>query len=178
MRPMIRNVALSKLAFGDLLMVKADPKNALVTLPEPYLIAIGKVCVQWTMLENMVDMILGKLAGMDFLDPRAKIMVAHMSWPQKMDVLGSLIDSLSEDHPRLRGYKDSTAPLLKAAQEGRNHVIHGFYGFEGGKVERQRATARGKLKIQMEEVTVGQIEAVVNDIHAALAAIYNLTIGT
>jgi hypothetical protein len=178
MRSAIRRVVSSRCAFGALAMVKIDPQNVQVTLPDAFLIAIGKICVQWSMLEYVVEMAITKLVDLDIWDQRSKIVFAHMSWPQKTDILGALTDTLEDDYARLRGYRQTVAPLLKKAQEARNQVIHGFYGVEDGKVQRTRATARGKLKLEMEEITVSQIEAGLKDIHDAIAAVYNLVLGT
>ncbi len=159
-------------------MVKIDPQNVQVTLPNSFLVAIGKVCVQWSMLEYVVEMVITKLIDMDIWDQRSKILFTHMSWPQKTDILGALTNALKADYPRLQGYEESVVPLLKKAQNCRNQVIHGFYGIEDGKVQRMRATARGKLKLEMEDITVAQIEAGLKDIHTAIAAVYNLVLGT
>lgn len=158
-------------------MVKMDPKKARVTIPDAYLIAIGKVCVQWNMLETILELVLGKLAGMEVMtDQRSKIMVAHLTWPLKMDILGALIESLRTGHPRLNEW-DQVAPLLRKAQEGRNRIVHGFWGNDEGEVKISRATARGKLKLQTDSIAVGEIEKVVEDINIAMAALYNLVLG-
>jgi hypothetical protein len=159
-------------------MAKADSTQAKVVVPDNFLIAIGRVTVQWNLLEAMLEMMLGKLAGMDVLaDARAKIMVNHMTWPLKIDIFGSICNELVDDYPRLKGYR-STLELLNKAQQGRNRIVHALWGYEGGKVTINRATARGKLKVQMEEISVEQIDAVFREINAANAALYNLVIGT
>lgn len=162
----------------DCFMVMIDPKKAKPNLPDAYLLAIGKVCVQWGILETFVEMTIIKLAGMSAEDPRSKITFNHMTWPQRMDVLNSLIDYLTSGYPRLKDFETDVKPLLKKAQEGRNRVVHGFWGFENGKVTLLRATARGKLKLHMDEMTVSEIDSVLGDIHNAAAALWNKVIGT
>lgn len=158
-------------------MVKMDPKNASVTIPEAYLAAIGKVCVQWSILENVLEMMIIKLAGMDIGDSRSKIMINHMSWPQKVDILSAMANELVNGYPRLKDH-GTTLPLLKKAQDGRNRIVHGSWANDDGEVKLMRATARGKLKLYMDKITVKEIEEVVDAIHVAIAAIYNLVVGT
>ena len=69
----------------------SDAPNAAdfnVNIPEPYLIAMGRVTVAWGVLEALVDLALARLAGYaNVYDPRPAIITAHMTWPLKMDVL-------------------------------------------------------------------------------------------
>ncbi len=157
-------------------MVIADPAKATVTIPDDYLLAIGKVCVQWGNLEAVMELCITKLAAMDMWDPRSKIMLNHMVWPMRTDIFASLADYLVTDNPRLKDYQ-AVLPLLKKAQDGRNRIIHSHWGFENGKVQAQRASARRKLKLYLEEITVKEIEGVLNDINVAAAALYNLVLG-
>lgn len=159
-------------------MVKADPSKARILLPDAFFIAIGKVCVQWTSLEYIAELVLIKLTGMEHDDVRGKIVVNHMSWPQKTDIISALIEQLSPQYSRLEGYETEVVPLLRKAQEGRNRIVHGGWAVENEKVILLRATARAKLKLHMDEITVTQIEEIVQDIHKAVAAIYNKVIGT
>ena len=157
-------------------MVIVDPAKAVVTLPDAYLIGIGKVCVQWGNLEAVMELILTKLAGMDIWDSRPKIMISHMAWPMRMDIFAAMADQLVADHPRLKDYQ-SVKLLLKKAQEGRNRVVHSHWGFQDGKVTALRASARGKLKLSMDEITIEELDGILRDINVATAALYNLVIG-
>lgn len=158
-------------------MAMIDPAKATVTLPDDYLIAIGKVCVQWGMLESMIELAITKLAGFELYDPRSKIMVNHMAWPMRVDIFSSLCHALATDYPRLKDFAE-VLPLMKKAQEGRNRIVHGFWGCEDGKVTALRASARGRLKVSMESVTLAELNGVLKDINVATAGIYNLVIGT
>jgi hypothetical protein len=159
-------------------MAIADPTKAQVLIPDAYLIAIGKVTVTWNVLELMLEMMIGKLAGMDIVeDSRAKIMVNHLTWPLKVDIFSALCNELVDGYPRLKEFNQVLA-LLKKAQEGRNRIVHGLWGCEGGKVTAARASSRGKLKIQQQEVTIEESEVIVENIHLAHAALYNLVIGS
>jgi hypothetical protein len=123
-----------------------------------------------------MEMMIVKLADMDINDPRSKIMVNHMAWPMRVDIFGALADQLVADNPRLKDYP-TVISLLKKAQEGRNRIVHGFWGLEDGKVTALRVTARGKLKFSMQEVALQEIEGIFQDINVANAALYNLVLG-
>jgi hypothetical protein len=172
----MRSVASSRLGFGDLAMVLADPAKVIVTIPDNYLVAIGKVCVQWGNLEAVMELCITKLSDMDMWDPRSKIILNHMAWPMRVDIFSSIANHLMSEHPRLRDYQ-TVIPKLKKAQEGRNRVVHSHWGFEEGKVKTQRASARGKLKLYLEEITVEELESILHDINVACAALYNLVLG-
>jgi hypothetical protein len=56
-----------------------------------------------------------------------------MSWPQKMDVLGSVAVAMRLCLPHLAAFED-VKPLLKKAQDGRNRFAHGQRRVRDGKV--------------------------------------------
>jgi hypothetical protein len=124
-----------------------------------------------------MEMVLTKLTSMEIFDPRSKIVFNHMTWPMRTDIFSALANELVGQYSRLKDYPKVTA-LLKKAQEGRNKVIHGNWGIEDGKVTYLRATARGELKLKMDEITVKELEAILNDINVAAAALYNLVLGS
>jgi hypothetical protein len=158
-------------------MAVADPAKASVNLPDDYVLAIGKVCVAWNHLEGLMEISIAKLAGFGLSDPRSKILVNHMAWPMRVDIFAALCDHLVPDYPHLGEYQ-KVVTLLKKAQEGRNHIVHNFWGIENGKVTALRATARGKLKLTMQPVTLDELAIVLDDIYKAAAALYNLVAGT
>lgn len=146
-------------------------------IPDPYLTAIGKVCVNWGRLEAAVDLAIGRLAAFDVLDPRGAIITAHMTWPLKMDVMEALVTALRADYPYLANF-DVAKPLLKKAQEGRNRVVHGTWGKKDGKVVKARMTARGKLRSSLDPITVADIEAIVTDVWRAGRAVMKAVFDT
>jgi hypothetical protein len=135
-------------------------------IPEPYLTAIGRVVIHWCNLEAVTDLAIGKLAGFDAHDSRSAIVPAHMSWPQKMDVLESLVNVLRDQHTYLAKF-DDVKPLLKKAQEGRNRLVHGQWGRDGDQVVKLRLTARGKLKFGITPIALDEIKAIGIDIGQA-----------
>ena len=117
-------------------------------------------------LEFLMDRVIGKLAAFEPEDPRSAILTAHMSWPQKMDVLESLVNALVRDFPHLARF-DALKPLLKKAQEGRNRIVHGQWGYENGVVTKLRLTARGELKFSNDPITISDIQTIALDIGQA-----------
>jgi hypothetical protein len=144
-------------------------------IPEPYLTAIGMVCVNWGMLEAAVDLTVEKLAGFNIYDSRGSIVMAHMTWPLKMDIIEALVNALLQDHPHLAKFS-VVKPLLKKAQEGRNRIVHGHWGEQNGKIHKLRVTARGKLKISMDEISVADIHAIAADIGRAGSTLLKLVL--
>jgi len=141
----------------------------LITLPEPYLTAIGKVCVQWGLLEVAVEMATYKLAGMDSNDWRSKVMVTHMAWPQRVDILASLTEDLLENYPHLKNYKLKVRPALKKAQKGRNRIVHAQWDYDEdtGVASILSASARGKLKLAITPTTIDEIESIADNVGRA-----------
>lgn len=145
---------------------KPYPDEFTMTIPDDHLTAIGAVVVHWCMLEAVMDMCIGKVAAFNLYDPRGAIVTAHMSWPQKTDVLEACIGALIQDHPHLSGY-DKVKPLLKKAQDGRNRIVHGQWGMHEGTVHKLRISARGKLKHSVDAITVPEIVEIGRDIGRA-----------
>lgn len=143
-----------------------DP--SIPTLPNEYLVAIGRVTYIWGVLETAMDISLAKLAGInDIEDPRVTVMTTHMSWPQRMDALETFVELLIPENKHLERFA-LVKPMLKKAQEGRNRIIHARWSVEdNGNVNELKLTARGKLKIRIEPISVTNIDDIFNDIGAA-----------
>jgi hypothetical protein len=147
----------------------------IITIPDDMLRAIGKVNVVWGVLESVVELSVIKLAGFKVEDSRGAIVTAHMTWPLKMDILEACAVALAPEYPHLAKFGE-LKPLLKKAQEGRNRVAHGMWGFQNGQTYKSRATARGKLKISIEPITLDEMEAISLDIHKAGVAVIRLVL--
>src|SRR5688572_17852779 len=93
-------------------------------LPDEYLIELGRVSAVWASLESLLNLCLGKLAGFNELnDPKPFILVYHASFPQRLDMLGSLCEHLAPNFPHLADHK-SVIGLLRGAQKLRNTYMH------------------------------------------------------
>jgi len=146
-------------------------------IPEPYLTAIGQVVINWCMLESVMDLAIAKLAAFDLHDPRGVVVTVHMTWPQKTDVLEALVDLLKTDHPRLPGKHAAAKPFLTKAHKGRNRVVHGQWGNHPQKgVVKIRSSARGKLKFDIEPISLDELAAISLDIGNAGLAVVKMII--
>jgi hypothetical protein len=147
-------------------------------LPDAYLIEIGRVSVRWSMLETMLHFALIKFAGMNILEGRSHAIFHHMAFPQKLDVLGTMLSELvvTPHSQVLRdGYIKDVKPLLDEAQRKRNDLIHAKWGVEGGQVTKSRITARGALKMSVTPISVEEIRAAADVIDKATLAIARFT---
>jgi hypothetical protein len=142
-------------------------------VPDEYLKAIGEVTVRWNYLEQMVNLFLIHLLGKSIAEDRSHIVFAHMAFPQKMDVMGALVEELSKLGKPIAWteYKSTVQPILKKAQSGRNMVIHSLWGKHEGKVKRASISARGSLKFSWIETTLQEIEDVTQSIEEARATL-------
>lgn len=147
------------------------PSSTIIQLPEPYLTAIGRVCVQWSQLEATADLMLRKMMGFDIHDPRGYAITPHMSWPLKMDILSSLIEMYIKDHPHLSAFSD-VQKMLKTSQDSRNRIIHAQWHFENGNAYMLRATARKRFKTNIDPISVNEINEISSQIGATAIKLY------
>ncbi|MBB6368540.1 hypothetical protein FHR56_003719 [Xanthomonas sacchari] len=145
-------------------------------LPDQYLIEIGRITTLWGTLEASLNIGIGKLAGFDSLsDPTSFILLAHSSFPQRLDILAALCVELSPHATHLQEYT-GVITQLKAAQSKRNRYSHNslYYDSSTGKCTINIGSARGKLKFESSNVTIAQIREVSEDIHLAILALHKL----
>jgi hypothetical protein len=145
-------------------------------LPDEYLRAIGLVTVRWNHLEQIVNLFLIHFLGKSIDDDRSHIVFAHMAWPQKVNALSALVEKVIvlPRYSNLQSYKPIVLPLLNAAQNGRNSIIHGLWGMLGSIPTRASIKARGSLEFTWSEVTLKDIEAVIQAIEDARVALSGL----
>lgn len=148
-------------------------------LPDSYLLEIGRVAALWATLESLLNLCIGKLAGFnDLKDPKAFILITHSSFPQRLDILSALCEQLVQEFSKLKGY-EAVVQALKQAQKLRNDFMH--YGMsenpESGQVEMAKGTARGKLKVGVEKVSVADLRRATMAIHEAQLMLYKLVLG-
>jgi hypothetical protein len=147
-------------------------------LPDQYLIEIKRVSALWASLESLLNICLGKLAGFnDVNDPKPFILVNHSSFPQRLDMLGALCEQLAPDFPDLANY-NSVIGVLRSAQKLRNTYMH--HGMAKnpatGNLEMATGSARGKLSVKVEVVTVQDIRRATVAISEATRALYKLVL--
>ena len=148
-------------------------------LPSEYLVELGRMSALWAHLEALLNLCLGKLAGFnDLHDPTAFIIFIHSTFPQRLQALGALCEHLKE-FPNLKAYSEVIKKLEKA-QKLRNKFAHTsmIVDEETGLVELLRGSARNKLKVEIESVSVDDLKGVSVAIHEAHLALSNLVLGT
>ena len=126
-----------------------------------------------------LNMTIGKLAGFnDIYDPKAFILVNHSSFPQKLDIFGSLCEQLTTEYPNFKPYQ-KVISKIKTAQKLRNKFMHNGMNHnpETNRIEMPQASARGKLKINIEPIDVTDIKKAIIEIDEAQISLYKLIFG-
>lgn len=145
-------------------------------LPDEMLVELGRISALWSALEAHLEVSLGKLAGYDELgDARPFIVLKHTSFPQRLDMLSALCETLASEFPHLAGYKDVVASL-RAVQGERNRVIHNGIApkEDNSGFVLLVATARGKVKRTMEPIAPSDLYGISQRIHVALLGLHAL----
>ncbi|OOG39528.1 hypothetical protein B0E52_12570 [Rhodanobacter sp. C06] len=148
-------------------------------VPTEFMTELGRMTILWGSLEAGAVVAFGKLAGYDdLLDIRAVITTAHMTFQQRIDVISTLCEHLTPSYPHLGTY-GATYELLRSAQKARNKFSHNglTYDEETGSVQITSATARGSLKLQVEQVHISDVKEACAKIHEAIASLHSLVTG-
>jgi len=144
--------------------------------PDEYLIELGRISALWGSLESNVNIAISKLAGYEeTLDWRAATLTVHSNFKQRVDILSTLCDELQYEYPHISAYKIVIAKIKKV-QTRRNRYAHNaiYFNEETGKVETSFMSARGKLKITIEEVNIDDLKAISADIHEVMLDLHHL----
>ncbi len=146
-------------------------------LPDDYLRELGRVAALWTHLESLLNICIGKLAGFELNDSKWFIFVAHSSFPQRLDIFGALCEQLLPKFAELKDYKDVVG-LLKSAQTARNRLLHHGMAIDANSGIGQTAvgSARGALKVEVENVDVASIRRGAIAVYEGTAALYKLVL--
>ncbi len=82
-------------------------------MADGYLIELGRITALWSVLESLLGLFIGKLAGFnDDADPPAFTLVTHSSFPQRLDMLGA---SVSSSQSTIQGLRRLPTPWLDCA---------------------------------------------------------------
>jgi len=135
-------------------------KTFTISLPDEYLLELGKIVYTWSILENVLDMSLCRLSRIDYYDARSAILFTHMPFPMKTNILSSLCENLLPTNPFLAGYK-RVLTSLNAAATARNTAMHASWGVDEntGEVKRAHVAARGKLVTKIYPVSLKDLAA-------------------
>ncbi|QLY24902.1 hypothetical protein [Bdellovibrio sp. KM01] len=145
-------------------------------VPDSFLIEIGRLSALWESLETALNFSIGKLAGFeDLTDPIPFILTAHSSFPQRLDILGTLCERHSQHYHHLKSFKDVISKI-KSAQSLRNKFVHNgiAYDPETGSYKLAIASARQTLKTSISEITPETIHNACKEVHLASLALHEL----
>lgn len=149
-------------------------------LPDDFLTELGRISALWSSLEASLMICLTKLAGFnDPHNPVPFILLAHASFPQRLDMLGTLCEQLSVEHPHLNEH-GPVLTKLRAAQRSRNRFVHNGLTFNADtrRMEIAVGSARGKLKVSVDSVDLMNLRASCIEIHEAQRALLHLVLRT
>jgi hypothetical protein len=152
----LKDHEVNKITFGDWPM------------PEAFLLELGRIAAMWASLENVINLTLTKLCGLEVCDPRGVILFEHLSMPQKLDTLGALGDQLAQRYTNLKDLPGAIAKI-RSAQKLRNDYIHNSltYSAEEDCLEMPVGSARGKLKADVRKVHKVDLKRAVVEISVA-----------
>lgn len=148
-------------------------------LPNEYMVELGRISTLYGVLENVVNLAIGKLAGYnEVYDYRCAVMLAHANFQQRVDILATLFEQLVGEYPHLKGYEE-VIKLVKRSQKGRNKFMHSSLGFDPdtGKVHLSAMSARGKLKTTVEIVYIKELIEISAVTHEATCALHTIITG-
>ena len=135
-------------------------KSIYPPLPDEYLREIGQITVLWNRLEGLLHFaLIGALLGhYPQGDGRAHSVFVHMAFPQKLDVLSSMLRFREER--LLKRYVEILLPLLKACQEKRNAMVHQDWENRPEGVIRLGRKARGIYKTEAWVIDLSDLQEV------------------
>jgi hypothetical protein len=148
--------------------------------PDDYLRAIGRVAVEWSRLELVVEIIIWAFLFVDHetvtspwqREKDGRAVTTHIGFPLRVDVMLSLADQ--REGQGFRPSFDATpikelASKLREASAKRNHIIQGVWTRVGTTALRQTHRARGQVVPLYEIMAVQQVASIADGI-SALAA--------
>ena len=148
-------------------------------MPNDFMLEIGRLSATWGALESTVNIAIGKLSGFEEpYDYRVAILLAHANFKQRVDILETLFEQGSKEHNKLQNY-EPVIKVIKNAQTGRNKFIHGVLSFNEDKdrMELTRFSARGKMKVSIDPVSINDIKEVTAKNHEAMCQLYSIITG-
>jgi phosphopantetheinyl transferase (holo-ACP synthase) len=124
-----------------------------IAVSDEYLMAIGRIMVNWNQLEAIFDLLVIKLMGCRLWDRRSHIPIVDMPFGTKIDIARSLAGvQAKKDQQFFDKFMNETLPKITKLQEQRNAVAHYKWAIKDGAVWALRV--KGKKKFTMTNSTV------------------------
>lgn len=149
-------------------------------LPDEYMLEIGRLSANFSVMESGVNIAIGKLMGYEGVhDWRAAVVVAHLNFKQRVDMLETLCHELHDEFPALADYAKVMSDIKKA-QNGRNRFLHQslLYDKKSGTVSSVSLSARGQMKPRIDAVSLQDIQRVSAESHLATLSLHQLITGS
>lgn len=133
-----------------------------------HLSAIGRVAVQWTLLEETIEVIVWELASLK--QPKAQAVTTHISTNLLIDIANAIAHESLAGTELERQLKSQLDHITNTLRPQRNKVVHGLWGTASSadKIVLMETTARGVLRSkESEEMTAEDILAIAANIDQA-----------
>ncbi len=131
-------------------------------LPAPMLQAIGNLSAYWSYLESATEIAIWCFLGV----PRhlGAAVTTHMGLVSRCQALRALAAYHFADLPEALSEFESLLSRIEGARVKRNAIIHAFWKHtvEGDRAPVLRISARGVFKQEENEISVGDIEAIID----------------
>jgi len=131
-----------------------------INISDEVLAEIGKITIMFSLIENSLAAIIGKIVTVGRLQHELGIIItAELSFRQLISTLSSLlIFALGKDNDYVVQFK-RVKPLLFKAEQERNMVVHSVWGAQSGSTEphaivRIKATAKHKKGLHIDFVNM------------------------
>jgi len=141
-------------------MTKMD---MMLPLSEEHLTAIGRVTAYFSLLENIANVLIADLLGLQSEDDVVSV-TAHMMFLGKIQLITTLASTRFDDNKELKDLINEIIKEMDEANQKRNKIVHATWIYHSPKNNESgvlRRTARGKLKTSLEGFTPEQINEVV-----------------
>lgn len=155
------------------MFVKKTPE-----LPDEFLREIGLIVVLWGDLEDvlhfvLVGALLGRYPKDDF---RAHVVFPHMSFPQKLDALSSMLRMIDDSPDGVsKRYIAELYPLLKECQEKRNMVLHRTWVNRPERITMAQRKARGMYKNEAWTIELEDMQEISTLLRKTTSKLYALS---
>lgn len=123
-----------------------QPIRISLGMTDQHLQAIGRVAVEWCLLEISLTQIILNFINMPY--NRAVAITAHLSERTRFDMAKTLADQTINGHPAEKALKKLCTHITEKVYGKRNAIIHGHWGASSypGKIALTSISAKGVLK--------------------------------
>lgn len=124
-----------------------QPIRIALGMTDEHLQSIGRVCVEWSLLEVSLTQIILNFINLPY--NRAIAITTHLSERTRFDMAKTLADQIINGHPTEKALKKLCTHITEKVYGKRNAVVHGNWGASAhpGKTALMPVQAKGVLKV-------------------------------